>query len=105
MVAERERVKGNPDDGGQPNGADTDKDGNGFDDHSDWGDSDGTDEKRKIAEERLKESIKEAFVEAQSKGYGSVSRNMRRTIKEAITPKVNWRGSLAIFCQSISKSR
>ena len=39
-----------------------DGDGNGFDDHSDWGDSDGTDEKRKIAEERLKEAVKEAYV-------------------------------------------
>jgi hypothetical protein len=43
---------------GDSNGAqgDGNGNGNGFDDHSDWGDSDGTDEKRKIAEERLKES-------------------------------------------------
>ena len=79
-------------------------DGNGFDDHSDWGDSNGTDERRKIAEERLKESIKEAFVEAQSKGYGSVSANMRRTIKEAITPKVNWRAVLRSFVKASQRA-
>ena len=78
--------------------------GNGFDDHSDWGESDGTNERRKIAEERLKESIKEAFVEAQSKGYGSVSVNMRRTIKEAITPKVNWRAVLRSFVKASQRA-
>ena len=78
--------------------------GNGFDDHSDWGDSDGTDEKRKIAEERLKDSIKEAFVEAQSKGFGSVSSGMRRTIKEVITPKVNWRAVLRSFVKASQRA-
>lgn len=78
--------------------------GNGFDDHSDWGDSDGTDEKRKIAEERLKENIKEAFVEAQSKGYGSVSQSMRQTIKEAITPRVNWRSVLRSFVRASQRA-
>lgn len=81
-----------------------DQDSNGFDDHSDWGDSDGTDEKRKIAEERLKESIKEAFIEAQSKGYGSVSQSMRRVIKEAITPKVNWRSVLRSFVKASQRA-
>lgn len=79
-------------------------DGNGFDDHSDWGDSDGTDEKRKIAEERLKESIKEAYVEAQSKGFGSVSQSMRKSIKEAITPKVNWRSVLRSFVKASQRA-
>jgi predicted metal-dependent peptidase len=80
------------------------KDSNGFDDHSDWGESDGNDEKRKIAEERLKESIKEAFVEAQSKGYGSVSQPMRRTIKEVISPKVNWRSILRSFVKASQRA-
>lgn len=78
--------------------------GNGFDDHSDWGDSDGTDERRKIAEERLKDNIKEAFVEAQSKGFGSVSAGMRRTIKEVITPKVNWRAVLRSFVKASQRA-
>ena len=81
-----------------------DADGNGFDDHSDWGDSDGTDEKRKIAEERLKEIIKEAYVEAQSKGFGSVSQSMRKSIKEAITPKVNWRSVLRSFVKASQRA-
>ncbi len=79
-------------------------DGNGFDDHSDWGDSDGTDEKRKIAEERLKEAVKEAYVEAQSKGFGSVSQSMRKNIKEAITPKVNWRSVLRSFVKASQRA-
>ncbi len=78
--------------------------GNGFDDHSDWGDSDGTDEKRKIAEERLKEAVKEAYVEAQSKGFGSVSQAMRKDIKEAITPKVNWRSVLRSFVKASQRA-
>jgi predicted metal-dependent peptidase len=78
--------------------------GNGFDDHSDWGDSDGTDEKRKIAEERLKEAVKEAYVEAQSKGFGSVSQSMRKNIKEAITPKVNWRSVLRSFVKASQRA-
>jgi predicted metal-dependent peptidase len=78
--------------------------GNGFDDHSDWGDSDGTDEKRKIAEERLKEAIKEAYVEAMSRGFGSVSASMKRTIKEVITPKVNWRSILRSFVKASQRA-
>jgi predicted metal-dependent peptidase len=110
-------AEGAPSDGsGEDEGGDTpatsngasdsqgDEKGNGFDDHSDWGDSAGTDEKRKIAEERLKESVKEAFVEAQSKGYGSVSQSMRRTIKEAITPKVNWRAVLRSFVKASQRA-
>jgi predicted metal-dependent peptidase len=93
---------------GDGKGAPSDKPGsspgNGFDDHSDWGDSDGTDEKRKIAEERLKESIKEAFVESQSKGFGSISQAMKRTIKEVITPKVNWRAILRSFVKASQRA-
>ena len=77
---------------------------NGFDDHSDWGDSEGTDERRKIAEERLKESIKEAYVEATSRGFGSVSAGMRRVIKEVITPKVNWRSVLRSFVKASQRA-
>lgn len=85
-------------------GGQSDGNGNGFDDHSDWGDSDGTDEKRKIAEERLKEAVKEAYVEAQSKGFGSVSQSMRKSIKEAITPKVNWRSVLRSFVKASQRA-
>lgn len=77
-----------------------DQNGNGFDDHSDWGDSDDSNESRKIAEERLKEAVKEAYAEAQSKGFGSVSSPMRKQIKEAITPKVNWRAILRSFVKA-----
>jgi predicted metal-dependent peptidase len=79
-------------------------DGNGFDDHTDWGSSDGADEGRKIAEERLKEAIKEAYVEAQSRGFGSISSGMKRTIKEVITPKVNWRSILRSFVKASQRA-
>ena len=78
--------------------------GHGFDDHSDWGDSAGSDEKRKIAEERLKEAVKEAYIEAQSKGFGSVSASMRASIKEAITPRVNWRSVLRSFVKASQRA-
>ena len=89
---------------GESGDGDGPNNGNGFDDHSDWGDSDGTDEKRKIAEERLKEAVKEAYVEAQSKGFGSVSQSMRKNIKEAITPKVNWRSVLRSFVKASQRA-
>ena len=54
-IAKSRRTRANPD-------------GNGFDDHSDWGDSDGTDEKRKIAEERLKESYQRGLCRGPIKG-------------------------------------
>lgn len=81
-----------------------DNDGNGFDDHSDWGDTDSSDETRKIAEERLKDAIKEAYVEAQSRGFGSVSSSMKKTIKEVITPKVNWRSILRSFVKASQRA-
>ncbi len=81
-----------------------DGNGNGFDDHSDWGTADGSDETRKIAEERLKDAIKEAYVEAQTRGFGSVSSSMKRTIKEVITPKVNWRSILRSFVKASQRA-
>jgi predicted metal-dependent peptidase len=101
--------KGESDEGEEGSEGSGDSDGpsspsEGHGDHSDWGDSGGTDEKRKIAEERLKENIKEAFVDAQSKGFGSVSSGMRRQIKEAITPKVNWRAILRSFVKASQRA-
>ena len=110
MLPDKEN-KGDPSEGAKGDGQNSGKqgdsqsnDGNGFDDHSDWGDSDGTDEKRKIAEERLKEAVKEAYVEAQSKGFGSVSQSMKKEIKEAITPKVNWRSILRSFVKASQRA-
>jgi len=80
---------------GEPGAGNSDPSSNGFDDHSDWGEGDETE--RTIAEERIKEAIKEAYIEASSKGFGSVSAGMRREIKEVITPKVNWRSILRSF--------
>lgn len=95
--------EGDPSSGGG-GGDGSDQTGNGFDDHSEWGGSDGTDETRKIAEERLKEAVKDAFSEAQGKGFGSVSASMRGKIKEAITPKVNWRAVLRSFVKKSQRA-
>ena len=94
---------GEPSSGGG-GGDGSDDTGNGFDDHSEWGGSDGTDESRKIAEERLKDAVKDAFSEAQGKGFGSVSASMRGKIKEAITPKVNWRAVLRSFVKKSQRA-
>ena len=80
---------------GEPGEGNSDPSSNGFDDHSDWGEGDDTE--RTIAEERIREAIKEAYIEASSKGFGSVSAGMKREIKEIITPKVNWRSILRSF--------
>ena len=95
---------GEGDEGQGTGSGNSDPNSNGFDDHSDWGDSGGTDETRKIAEERLKEAIKEAYVEAQTRGFGSVSASMKKTIKEVITPKVNWRSILRSFVKASQRA-
>jgi predicted metal-dependent peptidase len=95
------RLPENEEEEGEKDGSESgESGGNGFDDHSDWGESGSSSEGRKIAEERLKEAIKEAYMEAQSKGFGSVSSSMKRQIKEAITPKVNWRAILRSFVKT-----
>ena len=78
-------------------------DQNGFDDHSDWSDG-SSNASRQIAEERMKEALKQAYNEAAGKGFGSVSQSMRKAIRDNITPKVNWRGILRAFVKTSQRA-
>ena len=73
-----------------------------MDDHGGWGESEGTPEN--IAEERLKDMVRKTAEEAGKKGWGSVSSEMRKTIMESITTKVDWRSVLRNFVKASQKS-
>jgi hypothetical protein len=69
---------------GDPSDEDGDSSGSGqtLDDHSGWGEADGTDINSEQAQQRLREMLKEAKDEADRRGWGSVSGSTRRQIKE-----------------------
>lgn len=87
-----------------------------FDDHSAWGASgDGgeggvggniPDDIREMAEEKLKGSIRSAIQEtsADSRGWGTVSADMRKMIAESVTSVVNWRTILRNFVKKSNRS-
>lgn len=74
-----------------------------WDDHSGWGETDNT--TNEIAKERLKEAVKKAAEEAsKSRGWGSVSREMRQEILDRVTTKVDWRKVLRYFIKTSQKA-
>ena len=73
-----------------------------MDDHGGWGESEGTTDN--IAKERLKDMVRKAADEAGKKGWGSVSSEMRKTIIDSITTKVDWRSVLRNFVKASQKS-
>jgi len=77
-----------------------------MDDHSGWGEAIGEDAatNQQIAEERLKDMVKKAAEEANSRGWGSVSSQMRKQIMESITTKVDWKKVLRSFVKASQKS-
>ena len=78
-----------------------------FDSHDDWShdSSDPMDQQaRDIADERLKDYIKDAAKEAQKKGWGSVSSQMRENIKVGIGGKIDWRKVLRYFVKTSTRS-
>ena len=77
-----------------------------LDDHSGWGESTGGDSatNQQIAEERLKDMVKKAAEEAGSRGWGSVSSEMRQTIMDSIATKVDWKKVLRSFVKASQKS-
>jgi len=93
---------GSDDSEGSSGGSGKFDDMDSLDDHSGWGESEGTTEN--IAEERLKDMVKKAAEEAGKKGWGSVSSGMRKTIMESITTKVDWRSVLRNFVKASQKS-
>ena len=100
--------EGQPGEGGQPGSGQ----GNGnpldgmdsFDDHSGWDEMD--EQTKQIAEERVKEFIKDAVEEANtsSRGWGSVPADCRKEIIASISTKVDWRKVLRYFVKQSQKA-
>ncbi len=121
MLKEDEQFNKDPEDGdgdGQSsdgNGDGSSNGGNGLpdslDDHSGWGgDADLDDETkqamREVAEQRLKESMKDAVEEINSsgRGWGTVGAETRKAIQDFIKPKVDWRKVLRYFIKTSQRS-
>jgi predicted metal-dependent peptidase len=77
-----------------------------LDDHSGWGEATGEDAatSQQIAEERLKQMVKDAVQEAGAKGWGSVSASMRKQIVDSIATKVDWKKVLRSFVKASQKA-
>ena len=75
-----------------------------FDDHSGWDDVD--EQTKQIAEERIKEFVKDAVEEANSssRGWGSVPADCRKEIIASISTKVDWRKVLRYFVKQSQKA-
>ena len=100
---------------GEGEGGEGQGSGNGLpdslDDHSGWGGESDMDEQtkqamREVAEQRLKEAMKDAVDEINSsgRGWGSVGASTRKAIQDFITPKVNWRKVLRYFIKTSQRS-
>ena len=90
---------------GQGNGNGNPLDGmDSFDDHSGWDDVD--EQTKQIAEERVKEFVKDAVEEANnsSRGWGSVPADCRKEIIASISTKVDWRKVLRYFVKQSQKA-
>ena len=90
---------------GQGNGNGNPLDGmDSFDDHSGWDEMD--EQTKQIAEERVKEFVKDAVEEANSssRGWGSVPSDCRKEIIASISTKVDWRKVLRYFVKQSQKA-
>ena len=90
---------------GEGNGNGNPLDGmDSFDDHSGWDDVD--EQTKQIAEERIKEFVKDAVEEANSssRGWGSVPASCRKEIIASISTKVDWRKVLRYFVKQSQKA-
>jgi len=86
--------------GGDMGGLDT------LDSHEGWDEAESGDEgtNQQIAQERLKEMVKKAAEEANNRGWGSVSSDVRKTIMESVVTKVDWRKVLRSFVKASQKA-
>ena len=117
MLKEDEQFQPKDGDGEEGDGEGEGQGGSGnglpdsLDDHSGWGGESDMDEQtkqamREIAEQRLKEAMKDAVDEINSsgRGWGSVGASTRKAIQDFITPKVNWRKVLRYFIKTSQRS-
>jgi len=96
---------GQPGEGGGSPGNGNPLDGlDSFDDHSGWDEVD--EQMKQMAEERVKEFIKDAAEEASKtgRGWGSVPADCRKQIMDAISTKVDWRKVLRYFVKQSQKA-
>ena len=99
---EGEGGQGQPGDG-QPGDGDPFGGADSFDDHDQFGNTDGT--TQEIAKERLKEVVKQAAEEAErSRNWGSVSHSMRSDIMDRVATKVDWRKVLRYFVKTSQRA-
>jgi len=105
---ENQQGQGEPQDGeggeGQGQGQPSLDDMDSFDDHDGWDEVD--EQTKQIAEERVKEFVKDAVEEANSssRGWGSVPSNLRKEIIDSISSKVDWRKVLRYFVKQSQKA-
>ena len=61
---------------------------------------------REVAEQRLKEAMKDAVEEINSsgRGWGSIGASTRKAIQDFITPKIDWRKVLRYFIKTSQRS-
>lgn len=118
MLKEDEQFQNQDDSqGGDGDGQDGDGSGQGngmpdtMDDHSGWGGESNMDEEtkqamREVAEQRLKEAMKEAVNEINSngRGWGTIGAETRKAIQDFITPKVDWRKVLRYFIKTSQRA-
>jgi len=77
--------------------------GDSFDDHSQWGEVDNTE--NEIAKERLREAIKKAAEEASQAGsWGSVSASCRKEILDKLNVRINWEKALRYFVKTSQRA-
>jgi len=105
---ENQQGQGEPQKGeggeGQGQGQQSLDDMDSFDDHDGWDEVD--EQTKQIAEERVKEFVKDAVEEANSssRGWGSVPSNLRKEIIDSISSKVDWRKVLRYFVKQSQKA-
>ena len=79
----------------------------GMDNHDGWGDL--SEEERQVAEAQIKQALSEAVKKCDRSGnWGTVSSNMRETLRSMISNTIDWKRVLQNFCgnsQRANKSR
>ena len=81
-----------------------------LDDHSGWGGAHLDEEQRQalrdVAQERLKQAVKDAVDEINStgRGWGSIGADTRKAIQDFIKPKVDWRKVLRYFIKTSQRT-
>jgi predicted metal-dependent peptidase len=68
----------------------------GFDDHDGWDDI--PEEEKELLQGKIKEIIKEAIGEAESRNWGSISSETRKEIYKIFSNKIKWESLLKRFC-------